>query len=214
MFVLTQDQFVFLLTGAGWTLLLSAIGFIMGAILGLPLALMRVSSNRLLANSVLVFIHTVQGIPLPVVMFLAYFGLGFSGFNVPALLAAGLALSLYASAYLAEIWRGCIESVPKTQWEAAECLALTDTQRLLYVILPQSIKIAVPPTVGFLVQIVKDTSNAVVIGFFDLAYSAKVLNNATFSPFVIYSIAAVIYFLICFPLTSLAAYTERKMTRT
>ncbi|OXC76781.1 polar amino acid ABC transporter, inner membrane subunit [Caballeronia sordidicola] len=180
---------------------------------GLPLALARVSGNCYISRTAGLIIQIKQGVPLPVVMFLAYFGLSLGGLEVPALVAAGVALSLYAGAYLGEIWRGCIEAVPKAQWEAAECLALSNSQRLIFVILPQSIRMAIPPTVGFLVQIVKDTSNAVVIGFFDLTYSAKVLNNATFKPFLIFTLAALTYFIMCYPLTLVAGYAERVLSK-
>jgi polar amino acid transport system permease protein len=123
-------------------------------------------------------------------------------------------MTLYSSAYLGEIWRGCIQAVPKTQWEAGECLALTNTQRFVFVILPQALRMAVPPTVGFLVQIVKNTSYAVVIGFFDLTYSAKVINNSTFMPFTVFTIAALIYFAICFPMSVMARRFERRLNRT
>ncbi|WP_020186458.1 amino acid ABC transporter permease [Methylopila sp. 73B] len=210
---LTVDQLLFLVRGAGWTLVLSLLGFVGGAILGLPVALARSSKLKALRMISSAYVQLIQGIPLPVIMFVVYFGLSIGGFEVPALVAAGLAMTAYSSAYLGEIWKGCIQSVPKTQWEAAECLALTGTQRFVHVILPQALKIAVPPTVGFLVQIVKNTSYSVVIGFFDLTYSAKVLNNSTYKPFLVFSIAAALYFVICYPLSLLAGRFERKLKR-
>ena len=129
------------------------------------------------------------------------------------LIAAGLAMTAYSSAYLGEIWKGCIEAVPRTQWEAAECIALRPIQRVVYVILPQAVRVAIAPTVGFLVQIIKNSSYAVVIGVFDLTYSARVVNNSTFKPFVVFSIAAVIYFAICYPLSSLSYRLERRLKR-
>jgi len=210
---LTVDQLLFLVRGAGWTLVLSLLGFVGGTILGLPVALARSSKLKALRMISSAYVQLIQGIPLPVIMFVVYFGLSIGGFEVPALVAAGLAMTAYSSAYLGEIWKGCIQSVPKTQWEAAECLALTGPQRFVHVILPQALKIAVPPTVGFLVQIVKNTSYSVVIGFFDLTYSAKVLNNSTYKPFLVFSIAAALYFVICYPLSLLAGRFERKLKR-
>jgi polar amino acid transport system permease protein len=95
----------------------------------------------------------------------------------------------------------------------AECLALSPVKTAMHVILPQAARLAVPPTVGFLVQIVKNSSYAVVIGFFDLTYSARVVNNSTFEPFIIFTIAAIIYFAMCYPLSRLAARLERKFKR-
>ena len=146
-------------------------------------------------------------------MFVVYFGISIGGFDLPALVAAGLAMTAYSSAYLGEIWKGCIQAVPKNQWEAAECLALRPLQRVAYVILPQAVRIAIAPTVGFLVQIIKNSSYAVVIGFFDLTYSARVVNNSTFKPFVVFTIAAIIYFAICYPLSSLSYWLERRLKR-
>jgi polar amino acid transport system permease protein len=214
MFGLTIEQIAFIFRGAGWTIVLSLLGFVGGTIFGLPVALARASRRRSLKILSGLFVQLVQGIPLPVIMFVVYFGISIGGYDVPALVAAGIAMTLYSSAYLGEIWRGCIQAVPKTQWEAGECLALTNTQRFVFVILPQALRMAVPPTVGFLVQIVKNTSYAVVIGFFDLTYSAKVINNSTFMPFTVFTIAALIYFAICFPMSVMARRFERRLNRT
>ncbi|MCX5579297.1 amino acid ABC transporter permease [Kaistia terrae] len=214
MFGLTIEQIAFIFRGAGWTIVLSLLGFVGGTLLGLPVALARASRRRSLKIVSGLFVQLVQGIPLPVIMFVVYFGISIGGYDVPALVAAGIAMTLYSSAYLGEIWRGCIQAVPKTQWEAGECLALTNTQRFVFVILPQALRMAVPPTVGFLVQIVKNTSYAVVIGFFDLTYSAKVINNSTFMPFTVFTIAALIYFAICFPMSVMARRFERRLNRT
>jgi len=210
---LTIEQIAYLFRGAGWTIVLSLLGFVGGTLFGLPIALARSSKSRVARTLSAVLVQLVQGIPLPVIMFVVYFGISIGGFDVPALVAAGVAMTLYSSAYLGEIWKGCILAVPRTQWEAGECLALTSYQRFVFVILPQALRIAVPPTVGFLVQIVKNTSYAVVINFFDLTYSAKVINNATFKPFVVFSIAALIYFAICFPMSLLASRFERRLHR-
>src|SRR5215210_3746763 len=204
MFGLSIEQIGFIFRGAGWTIVLSLLGFIGGTIVGLPIALARSSNNRLLATLSGAFVQLVQGIPLPVIMFVVYFGISIGGYDVPALAAAGIAMTLYSGAYLGEIWKGSIQAVPTTQWEAGECLALTQVQRFVYIILPQAIRVAIPPTVGFLVQIVKNTSYSVVIGFFDLTYSAKVINNATFRPFLVFTIAAGIYFIICYPMSLLS----------
>ncbi|WP_159949364.1 amino acid ABC transporter permease [Rhizobium sp. 18065] len=209
----TYPQILFILQGAGWTLVLSLLGFVGGTIIGLPAAIARISTNGPLRIAVAAYINLVQGIPLPIIMFLAYFGISIAGFNVPALVAAGIAMTAYSSAFLAEIWRGSIESVPKAQWEAAECLALTNLQRLTHVILPQAVRISIPPTIGFLVQIIKNTSYAVVIGFADLTYSARLINNTTFKPFTVFTIAAVLYFAICFPLSRFSKTLERKLNR-
>jgi polar amino acid transport system permease protein len=213
MFGLTIDQILYIFQGAIWTIVLSLLGFVGGTVLGLPLAMARAARKPWISRTASLYVQLVQGIPLPVIMFVVYFGMSIYGYNVSALVAAGMAMTLYSSAFLGEIWKGCLQSVPKTQWEAGECLALTSYQRFVYVILPQALRIAVPPTVGFMVQIVKNTSYSVVIGFIDLTYSAKVINNSTFNPFVVFTLAALIYFAICFPMSVFARRFERRLHR-
>ena len=210
---LTLAHYLLILQGAVWTIILSLMGFVGGTVVGLPIAIGRISQSKALRRCLSFYIALIQGIPLPILMFLCYFGISVAGFNLPALVAAGMAMTAYSSAYLAEIWRGALQSVPKAQWEAAECLALTRTQRMWHVILPQAVKISIPPTIGFLVQIVKNTSYAVVIGFAELTYTARLINNSTFKPFIIFSIAAALYFALCYPLSHYARRLERKLKR-
>ncbi|NTJ62888.1 amino acid ABC transporter permease [Agrobacterium rhizogenes] len=205
-------QFIFLLEAAVWTLVLSALGFIGGGLVGFVVALARISPSRIIRWTATIYVQLIQGTPLLVLLFIVYFGLSIAGFNnLPALLAAGVAITLYTSAFLAEIWRGSIRSIAKTQWEAAECLGLSRWQRMTRVILPQSLRIATPPTVGFLVQVIKNTSLASAIGFVELAQAGKLINNSTFQPFSIFMVVAAIYFAICFPLTLASRKLERKL---
>ncbi|PIK70778.1 amino acid ABC transporter permease, partial [Methylobacterium frigidaeris] len=118
---------------------------------------------------------------------------------------------IYASGFLGEIWRGCIEAVPKTQWEAAECLAMSRWQRLTRVVLPQAMRLATAPTVGFLVQIVKNTSLASVVGFVELSQAGKLINNSIFQPFIIFVTVAMFYFAICYPLSAWSRGLERRL---
>ncbi|MGO1768076.1 amino acid ABC transporter permease [Advenella sp. S44] len=210
---MNHEQLVFLLQGAWGTFVLSVLTFLFASAVGLVIALMRVSGNPIVRGAAFTYIQAIQGTPLLVLMGVCFYGPTILGFtSVPALTAAVLALSIQSSAFLGEIWRGCIESVPKNQWEAAECLGLSRLQRMFQVILPQALRIAVPPTVGFLVQIVKNTSIAsLVIGFAELSYNAKILNNATFQPFLYFGLAAVLYFIICYPLSRLSLKLERKL---
>lgn len=205
-------HFEFLCWAAMWTLGLSAIAFIGGGLLGFVVAMARISDVRAVRLAAIAYIQLVQGTPLLILLFLIYFGIAIVGFQeVPALIAAGTGLTIYSSGFLAEIWRGCIQSVPKTQWEAAECLALTRWQRMTRVILPQAMRIATAPTVGFLVQIVKNTSLASVVGFVELSQAGKLINNSIFEPFTIFIVVAMFYFAICFPLSTWSRSLERKL---
>ena len=210
MIQLNANHLLYLLEAARWTLLLSLLAFVGGAIVGLPLALMRTSKIRLLRVVSSGYIQLIQGTPLLVLLFLSYFGLGILGYKLIPLVAAAVSLTLYAAAFLGEIWRGCIEAVPRTQWEASDCLGLNRAQQYIYVILPQAVRIATPPTVGFMVQIVKNTSLASVIGFVELARAGQIVNNSTFEPFLIFSAVAAMYFVLCYPLSIAARTLERK----
>jgi polar amino acid transport system permease protein len=207
---LNANHLLFLGQGALWTIGLSLIALIGGGGAGFVIALARVSPSRAVRLVSGAYVQLIQGMPLLVIMFLSYFGLSAIGFNISPLAAAGASMTIYVGAYLGEIWRGCIQSVPKQQWEAAEGLALSRTQRMTKVILPQAIRIATPPTVGFMVQIIKNTSLASVVGFVELARSGQIINNSLFEPFLIYSIIAVIYFALCYPVSRLSQRLERR----
>ncbi|HEY2255939.1 MAG TPA: amino acid ABC transporter permease [Variovorax sp.] len=210
---MTHEQASYLLLGALGTLELSILTFIAGGVSGLAVALARISPLGPVRIAAAGYIQILQGTPLLVLMGLCFYGPNILGFgSVPALLAAALAMTIYASAFLGEIWRGCIQSVHKSQWEAAECIGLTRWQRMHKVVLPQALRIATPPTVGFMVQIIKNTSIAsLVIGFAELSYNAKVLNNSTFQPFIYFGCAGVLYFAICYPLSLWSRGLERKL---
>lgn len=210
---MTSEQFFSLMQGAWGTLLLSVLTFAVGGLAGLALAMARISPVRAVRVATAAWIQLIQGTPLLVLMGLCFYGPNIAGIgSVPALLAATLAMSIYASAFLGEIWRGCIQAVHKSQWEAAECLGLTRWQRMRQVVLPQALRLATPPTVGFAVQIIKNTSVAsLVIGFAELSYNTKVLNNSTFQPFVYFGAAALLYFAMSYPLSRWSLALERKL---
>lgn len=191
----------FLFRGFVWTVGLSAITFISAGVLGLIFALGRALGPAWLRWIIGGYIQLVQATPLLILVFLAYYGLSFVGLYFPPLAAAAISLTIYATAFLADIWRGCIEAIPRTQWEAADALALSRVQRLRYVILPQAFRISLGPTVGFMVQIVKNTSVTALIGFVELTRAGQLLNNMTFQPFQVFLTVAAMYFVVCYPLS-------------
>ena len=203
-------QFVYLLKGLGWTLVLSALSFVLGSLAGFGVMLARVSRLAAVRAAAALFIQAIQGIPLLVLLFVVYFGVGIFGIDVPPLFAAGIALMVYVSAFLGEIWRGSVQSIEKTQWEAAECLGFSRWQSLILVVIPQAVRLSLPATVGFLVQVIKGTGLASVIGFVELTKAGSMISNATFKPFVVFSCVALMYFALCFPVTLLARQLERK----
>ncbi|KUI97398.1 amino acid ABC transporter permease [Vibrio sp. MEBiC08052] len=204
------DIFRNLLLAARWTVLLSVYAFIGGGLVGLALTLLRSTRNPLFTRLIQLYVELFQGTPLLMQLFLAFFGLSLLGIEVSAWSAAILALTLFSSAYFHDIWRGCIESLPKGQWEACRTLGLTYLQTMRHVIFPQAMRIAIAPTVGFSVQIVKGTALASIIGFVELTKAGTMLNNATFQPFKVFAMVALLYFAICFPLSMFARYLESR----
>jgi polar amino acid transport system permease protein len=207
----TWDIFRNLLMAARWTIALTLTAFVGGGIVGMLVLFARTSGNKALVLLSQGFIELFQGTPLLMQMFLMFFGVALFGLDVPAWLAAGVALTLWSAAFLAEIWRGCVQAIPKGQWEASSSLALNYIEQMRHVILPQAIRIAIPPTVGFSVQIVKGTAVASIIGFVELTKVGTMLTNATFKPFLVYSGVALMFFLLCWPLSLWARYLEGKI---
>lgn len=201
--------------GLQWTLILVALSFFFGGLLGLFLALLRTSPFaplRLLASFVL---QIVQGVPLLALLMFFYFGMPvFLGVEVPSVTAVTVAFSIYSGVFLGEIWRGGIEAVKYTQWEAAASLGLSRYEQFRFVIAPQALKISLPATVGFLVQLIKGTSLAAVVGFVELTRAGQIASAATFQQLLVYSIVAAIYFAICFPLTTWSRSLEARLNGT
>ena len=189
------NEFLFLLTGLKWTVALSAIGFVFGSVSGLGIALMRTSGHAPLERLTAGYIALFQGTPLLMQLFVVYYGLALVGLRLDAWVAVAIGFTLHASAYLGEIWRGSIQSVPKPQWEAAEGLALSRTQRMMKVILPQAIRIATPPTVGFT----------------ELTRAGNIVSNQIFQPLLVFGIVGILYFLLCWPLSLYGSHLERRM---
>lgn len=200
-----------LLYAVPWTLLLSAIAFIGGGITALALLLIALGRHRRARQAVGFYVELFQSTPLLMQLFLVYFGLPLLGVDVSAWLAAAVCLTLYSSAFLTDIWRGSVEAIPRGQWEGSSSLGLHYLQQLRLVILPQAARIAIPPTVGFLVQLVKSTALASIVGYHEITRTAQILTNATFRPFVIFGTVAILYFLICYPLTRFSRYLEKRL---
>lgn len=207
----SADEFWFLVLAVRWTAMLALAAFIGGGLVGALVAVLRVMPSRATRIATTVYIKVLQGIPLLILLFLVYFGANLIGIRTDAWTAATIGLTLYASAFLGEIWRGSIEAIPREQWEGAAALAVSFMQRLRLVIAPQAARIAVAPTVGFLVQLVKSTSLASIVGFTELTRAAQMVNNATFRPLIVFSIVAGLYFVLCWPLSLLSIRLEHRL---
>ena len=204
-----------LIEATQYTIYLSVIAFVGGGLLGAFITVARVTPARWPRRLALAYIWLFQSTPLLMLLFL--FGLGMPrlfGVDVNPWIAASGALTLYSSAYLSDVWRGAIEAIPKGQWEGSEALGLGFLKTLRLVVLPQAIRLAIAPTVGFMVQIIKGTSLAYIIGFHDLMSIGKRWANAPVpgtEPFIIFPLMAVIYFCLCFPLSLAARRLETRL---
>ncbi len=207
----SSSEVWFLVQAVRWTVLLALLAFLGGGLVGLAVAILRISKARLPRAIAIVYIKVFQGTPLLMQLYLVYFGINLFGIETNAWVAAALGLTFYSSAFLGEIWRGCIQAIPRTQWDGARALALGYLPGLRLVILPQALRIAIPPTVGFMVQILKGTSLASIIGFTELTRAAQMVNNATFRPFIVYALVALLYFLLCWPLSLVSQRLERRL---
>ena len=205
-------DFYYLVLAARWTLALTALAFLGGGLVGLAIASLRVSPFAPLRAIGAGYVNLVQGIPLLAWLFVSFFGLPIvAGVSVSPWIAAAIAFSVYAGAFLGEIWRGCLQAIPRQQWEAGAALGLSFAEQLRHVIAPQAVRISIPPTVGFLVQLIKNTSLGAVIGFVELTREGQLTSGATFRPFTVYIVVAAIYFAMCFPLTQLSRRLERTL---
>ncbi len=206
------QEFLYILAAVRWTLLLSLVAFLGGGVVGFTIAILRTTQSRILRWLTAGYIQLFQGTPVLMQLFLFYYGLAvLFDMQVDAWPAVALAFTLYSGAFLGEIWRGSIQAIPRTQWEASACLSLGYVQQLRFVILPQAMRISIPPTVGFLVQLIKGTSIAAIIGFVELTRAGQLIVNVTFQPMIVYPVVAALYFVVCWPLSLLSRSLERRI---
>ena len=200
-----------LLLALRWTVGLSLIAFVCGGLLGLGLLVLRLSKLPGAVRGVSLYVQLFQGTPLLMQLFLTYFGMALIGIETSPLMAAAVCLALYSAAYLCDIWRGCVKAVPHGQWEASSCLAMSFTEQLRHVILPQAMRLGIAPTAGFGVQIIKATALTSVIGFVEVTKAGQLIANATFEPFLVYGCVAALYFALCFPLSLWSQRMEKRL---
>ena len=208
----TRDL-LYIVRAGQWTVVLSLVAFLGGGILGLGVALARRSTNRLVAPLAVAFVRVNQGTPLLIQIFIVFFGAAMLGWQISAMLAASICLIINTGAYLGEIWAGCIAAIPRGQFQAAAALGLRPIQGMLTVILPQAVRISLPPTVGFLVHVIKGTSLAALIGFVELSRAGQIVNNTTFQPLLVFGTIGLAYFVLCWPLSLASSWLERRLTQ-
>jgi polar amino acid transport system permease protein len=204
------SQFVFLLSGLKWTIILAAVAFMGGTVSGLLVALLRTSDSDLVSRIAAAYIALFQGTPLLMQLFVAYYALALADLRLEAWEAVAIGFTLHASAYLGEIWRGAIEAVPRGQVEAAKALSLRYVWRMKDIVIPQAFRISLPATIGFLVQLIKGTSLAAIVGFTELARAGSIVSNTTFKPLLVFGVVGALYFAICWPLSFYGTRLEHR----
>jgi L-cystine transport system permease protein len=207
------DSLPFILEGAWYTIMIAIVSMAFSLVLGLFIALARMSKLRLMSIPARIFISFMRGTPLLVILFILYFGLPMLGIELKPLTAAIIGISVHFSAYSAEIIRSAISSVPKGQWEAAETLRMTYWQTMRRIILPQATRIALPPLSSVFMDIIKGTSLAMVITVSEMFYRAKVVVGQTYESLTLYILVAFIYWGLCVIVTLLQDYLEKKANR-
>ncbi|KTT46834.1 amino acid ABC transporter permease [Pseudomonas oryzihabitans] len=210
---LLLDSLPFLLKGAIWTVVLSLGGMFFGLLLGFGLALLRRSQQLLLRGVARLYISFFRGTPLLVQLFVIYYGLPELGVQLDPLPAALIGFSLNMAAYTAEIIRSAIGAIDRGQWEAAASIGMTPLQTLRRAILPQALRIALPPLGNSFIALVKDTSLAATIQVPELFRQAQLITARTFEIFSLYLAAALLYWILASLLSTLQERLERHYGR-
>lgn len=209
--ILALNSLPYVLKGLGYTLGISVTSMVLGMLLGFLLAVMRISSIKLVDILARIYISFMRGTPLLVLLFILYFGFPFIGIQFSAVNAAIIGFSLSSSAYIAEILRSALNSVDKGQWEAAYALGLKWSVVMRKIIVPQAMRIAVPPLSNVLLDLIKGTALAAMITVPEIFQQAKIVGGREFDYMTMYILVALVYWAICSLFALFQHYLERKM---
>jgi His/Glu/Gln/Arg/opine family amino acid ABC transporter permease subunit len=202
---------IYLASGAGATLLLTAAALALSTVAGFGLALLQLHRWRLLRYAAATYTFVVRGIPLLVLLVAVYFGLPYAGIDVPAWWGGATVIGLYFAAYLGEVFRAALASVPRTQWDAGRSLGLSGLSLLSIAVLPHAARLAAAPYVNVALGLVKNTSLASTIGVWELAAAGREVVDRTSAAFALYLTVAAFYFIMCFALSRLSRWLERRI---
>ena len=200
-----------LLLALRWTVGLSLIAFVCGGLLGLGLLVLRLSKLPGAVRGVSLYVQLFQGTPLLMQLFLTYFGMALIGIETSALMAAAVCLTLYSAAYLCDIWRGCVEAVPHGQWEASSCLAMSFTEQLRHVILPQAMRLSIPGWANEFSILLKDSALCFVLGTPEIMARTHFVASRTYEHLPLYITAGLLYFGITLVGVHILRVLERKV---
>jgi polar amino acid transport system permease protein len=197
--------------GTATTLYLSAAAILVATALGMVLALLQLYGGFLLRLLVEAYLYVVRGVPLLVLLFAMYYALPYANIRIEPATGGILVIGVYFAAFMTEVFRGAVLSVPRGQWEAGRTIGLTTPRILLDVVLAQAARVAGPPYVNTCIMVVKGTSLVAIIGLADVTYIGKQIVERTLAPFVIFGAVALVYFAICFSLSRLGRHLERRV---
>jgi polar amino acid transport system permease protein len=201
----------YLLRGAGMTLLMAAVSVVPATICGMALAVAQVFGNRAVKSIVMAYLFLIRGIPLLVLLTFTYYLLPLTGIDLPPFWGVVVVFALYYAAFMSEVFRAGILSLPRAQWDAARSLGMTRRLMLQIVIFPQALRLASPPFVSLCANLVKATSLVSIVGLWELTMASREIVERTLAPFQIFVGAAVVYFCICYTLALYGRHLERRV---
>lgn len=202
---------ILLLQGLGNTVLLCVAGLGLGLVIALFVGLARASGFRWLSWPAALYIEVIRDSPLLMQLYLVFFALPLMGLQVPIFVAGVATLMVNASAFMAEIVRAGIQAIGKDQWDAARALGMGYLSCMRYIVMPQAARVMIPPGVGLLIGLIKDSSVVSVISYIELTRVGQILTEKTFLSFQVFGIVAALYFVLCYPLSRLAVSAERRL---
>jgi His/Glu/Gln/Arg/opine family amino acid ABC transporter permease subunit len=200
----------YLFRGAGMTVLMAGVAVLPATLCGILLALAQVFGNRFARGAVVAYLFVIRGIPLLVLLTFVYYLLPLTGIDLPPFWGVVLVLAFYYAAFMSEVFRAGILSLPRAQWDAARSLGMTRQLMMRIVIIPQALRLAAPPFVSLCVSLVKATSLVSIVGLWELTMASREIVERTLAPFQIFIGAACVYFCICYTLALYGKYLERR----
>ncbi|TFB79552.1 amino acid ABC transporter permease [Terrimesophilobacter mesophilus] len=201
-----------LLQGLVLTVVVTLIVMVLATALGLLVAIGRMSRFALVRGPLTAYVEFVRGTPTLVHLYYVFYVLPLVGVTLPAVLAGVIGLTIGYAAYLSEVFRAAIGSVPLVQQEAADSLGLSKVQSFRLVIMPQATRVALPPTVNYLLSLFKDTSLLSIITIQELMFTGLLIGSMTFQYFIIFTEVAILYFCVCYPWAWLARRLEKRLS--
>jgi len=198
--------------GAATTAYLSAAAIILSTVLGLAFALIQLYGGLLMRTLVEIYLYVVRGVPLLVLLFAMYYALPYLGVEIDSVTGGILVISAYFAAFMTEVFRGAVLSIPSGQWDAGRAIGLTTPRILTDVVLKQALRVAGPPFINTCIMVVKGTSLVSIIGLADLTYVGKAIVERTLAPFEIFGAVAFLYLVLCFVLSRLGKRLEARLS--